>query len=355
MAASLAISASWHLLALAVLAMAAHPFELPLQTQAIELQILPPLPQEEPKETVVLRPRIESDAETVPVRAPPSAPPEPTQAPQPVPLQSLETVKPAPAAPPKAPDVERRPAPTQPRTTDVARLPELTPPAPSEPLAEARPAPPALANPPELERPSAPPKRVLSTAAPSLDLSKPAAAEPAPAAETPVLTNQQVVPGPVAVRPRERSSTPQQTAIPGSEGVPTPGGAAAAGGTPAAGGSAGGLPKPNAAAGVLGGYDLKGTRSGMSMRLGCATPDTYRLTPEDRAACMQRLGALAQGAHDLGPNIPANKQADYDHQVACRNAYTRQATPGSGAASDGTSIAGLGANPSLKDCRPGDR
>lgn len=349
MAASLAISACWHLLALAVLALAVHPFELPLQSPAIELQILPP----QPDEAVVLRPRIQPDTETVPAQPEPPRPPTPPQTAQPVPPQPLETVAPPVPALAKPPQAERRPAPATPNTTDIARLPELTP--TPEPLAETHAVPSALAKPPELDRPPAPPRRPLSVAVPNVELQAPAEAEAAPPAQTHVLTNQQVVPGPIEIRPRERAA-PLQTTQSGAEGAPPAGGPGSTGGALATGGSGGGaLPKPNAAAGVLGGYDYKGARGGLSMRLGCATPDTYHLTPEERAACLQRFGAGARGAADLGPNIPADKQAEYDRQVACRNAYTRQSTPGSASASTGASIAGLGYNPSLKACRPGDR
>jgi hypothetical protein len=95
--------------------------------------------------------------------------------------------------------------------------------------------------------------------------------------------------------------------------------------------------------------------AGMTMRLGCISPDTYKLTKEERAACLDRFGAAARGVGDLGPNIPADKQAEYDRGVACKRAYKGQGMPGSNDASDGGSIKGLGVNPSLKACGPGDR
>ncbi len=103
--------------------------------------------------------------------------------------------------------------------------------------------------------------------------------------------------------------------------------------------------------------DFRGSAplNGMTMRLGCISPDTYRLTPEERAACLDRFGAAVRGVGDLGPNIPADKQAEYDRQTACRRIYKDQGMPASSDSSEGTSVKGLGRNPTLKECGPGDR
>jgi hypothetical protein len=92
------------------------------------------------------------------------------------------------------------------------------------------------------------------------------------------------------------------------------------------------------------------------MTQGCLTPETYRLTPEERAACLDRVGAAAQGRRPLGLNIPADKQAEYDRQAACHAANVAAAIPRSNQESDSTGrIRGLGDNPRLRDCGPGDR
>ena len=59
MTASLAISASWHLLVLALLVLTVRPFELPSDNRPIEVQLLPPLPslfRPKPPEVIKLRP-----------------------------------------------------------------------------------------------------------------------------------------------------------------------------------------------------------------------------------------------------------------------------------------------------------
>jgi hypothetical protein len=93
----------------------------------------------------------------------------------------------------------------------------------------------------------------------------------------------------------------------------------------------------------------------MHLRLGCATPDTYKMSAEDRAACLKRLAESAPGAHPLGINIPSAKQADYDRYTACHAALGGPNVPSSTSASAGTAINGLGANPTLRQCGPGDR
>ena len=89
MAASLAISAFWHLLVIAVLAMAVHPFSLPDQ-RPISVELMPPPPSLElpPPVEVQLRPRVTDEPTSRPVPTPPAvveAKPA-TPAPQPPPL-----------------------------------------------------------------------------------------------------------------------------------------------------------------------------------------------------------------------------------------------------------------------------
>jgi hypothetical protein len=103
--------------------------------------------------------------------------------------------------------------------------------------------------------------------------------------------------------------------------------------------------------GVNGGYGSKGLRQ----TLGCEDPETYKLTAEDRAICLQRFAQRANGAGDLGLGIPAKKQAEYDHFEACQNAYKRASIAGANQPSAGTSITGLGPNPALTACGPSER
>ena len=91
------------------------------------------------------------------------------------------------------------------------------------------------------------------------------------------------------------------------------------------------------------------------MTLGCLNPETYHLNAQEREACLQRAAREAQAARDLGPNIPPDKMAAYDHAVACHNAGKGGAMPSLSDASTGTSVNGLGDVPRLRDCGPGER
>ncbi|MDB5460628.1 MAG: hypothetical protein JWO72_2369, partial [Caulobacteraceae bacterium] len=163
-----------------------------------------------------------------------------------------------------------------------------------------------------------------------------------------VLTNERVVQAPVEIRPPDRPSSPLRTTVPAVPAVPLPGGAGSA--SPP-GAPAGGAAKPFE--GRIVGFDDHGVRTGLRMRLGCVSPDTYHLTPEERAECLRRLADEAKTAQAMGPNIPAAKQAEYDRSVACRSSARAGSIPGSSADSSG-SIRGLGASPRLRDCGPGD-
>jgi hypothetical protein len=346
MAASLAISAFWHLLVLAVLAMAVHPFTLPDQ-RPISVELLPPPPLEPPPPVEApLRPRA-ADEPTTPL---PPAPPRTAEikpvTPQP---QPLDVARPTQTELENPPAVERRSIAPKPLQSSRAALqiPEASP----APLDLARPTPSALQPPVEVQRAAPAPTRPLdaSRAAPTLPPAPAAESEAAPQVQ--VLTNEAVVKAPVEIRSRDRTLiTPRQTepALPdipaggSGGGAPSPGGGGAAGGLRPYGGE------------VNGGFSTGGFK-GLRTTLGCASPDTYRLTAEERAACLQRLGREAKNAPDLGPDILAAKQAAYDRYTACHRAYNAAGIAPSGAASEGTSINGLGPNPSLKDCGPGDR
>jgi hypothetical protein len=76
-------------------------------------------------------------------------------------------------------------------------------------------------------------------------------------------------------------------------------------------------PAPQAEAGP------KGLLPSLSGRLGCDDPLTFHLTPEQRQACDNRLAKLAREARPLAPNIPDEKQAQYDTHVRCRDTYRK--------------------------------
>ena len=80
-------------------------------------------------------------------------------------------------------------------------------------------------------------------------------------------------------------------------------------------------PAPQADAGP------KGLLPGLSGRLGCDDPLTFHLTPEQRQTCDNRLAKLAREARPLAPNIPDEKQADYDRHVRCQKDYRQAGVP----------------------------
>src|SRR6185312_6520032 len=129
-------------------------------------------------------------------------------------------------------------------------------------------------------------------------------------------------------------------------GAPGGGAAGARSGFPSAGDLAGVKP-------LNGGQGSKGLRQA----LGCEDPDTYKLSPEERAACLERFGQRARTAPDLGLPVPTGKQASFDHYVACRKAYTQKggSIPSASAKVSGAAVAGLDPGPSLRECGPGER
>ncbi len=189
-------------------------------------------------------------------------------------------------------------------------------------------------------------------------------AEAAPQAAAPVqvLTNNQVVQAPVEIKPAARAAIgPRTTALP--DNLPPPGGFA--GGQAAPGGSgagAGGAPGGGGAAKAAdnapmdkpgGNYDAKGIRTGPHM-LGCYTPEAY-LTSAEKAACAQQMAEKGRKGLNLGLNIDPAKLADYDRNRACHANTVEAARGTSNGQSADTSIKGLGVNPRLRDCGPGDR
>jgi hypothetical protein len=379
MAVSLIVSMSFHVLVLAVLALAVHPFQLPDTEQAIDVQLLPPLQRLTEETPVELRPT-PPDATVLPLRGLRARPPEhlqpkapapdrtePEPLPQPpqtqaqTPPQPQELVRPELAPRQKAIDLDRTPTVQNRRLNQAKPVQEFTPDDEAPDLSNAQ-----LAAKPkavDLNRPSTSRSRSLSQSRPDQEFR---AAEPEAQASdavktaptAPVLTNDSTIQAPVEIRAPERKAQ-----------APPPGSGAPAGGGPLGGGGSGGQQgggqagsgQPGSQANGQGtkprAWDYGGPalRGGLSMRLGCLNPETYKLTAAEKAACLDRFGAQARGARELGLNIPDAKQAEYDRQTACRRAYRDQGFPGSNDPSDGGSIRGLGTNPSLKACGPGDR
>jgi hypothetical protein len=381
---SLTLSAFWHLLVLLVLTLAVHPFQLPDQNRALDVELLPPLtPPPAPTVVVHLQPRPADQPPAPPVAKPaPEAPPQISlQTPAQVAPQTQPKPVEAQAQPPESPTVDVRPSqPAVGRPVEVQRRAVQAPPrlqtqlaapqipeAPPEPVEVTRPAP-ALQPQVEVSRAQAPSQsRSLETSrtAPSLPQAAAPEAETsaAPPSQVQVLTNQQMIQAPVEIRPRERASASVSAASrPGAAEIPTPGGGPPPGGEAAAGqgGAQGGVQgragRPSVddfrgINGINGGYGAKGMRQ----TLGCENPDTYKLTSEERAACLDRFAQRAKGAPDLGLRISAKNQAAYDHYEACQRTYKRPGIPGAGDPSEATSITGLGSNPSLQACGPGER
>ncbi len=104
-------------------------------------------------------------------------------------------------------------------------------------------------------------------------------------------------------------------------------------------------------------YGPSGLQPSVSGRLGCDDPLGIHMTPEQRQACANNMAALGRAAKPLGLDISARKQADYDRKVHCQDVYKRGGMPSFNSldASTGGQINGLGYNPSLKECPPGDR
>jgi hypothetical protein len=297
---------------LAVLVLAVHPLPLPHDGPPIVVELIPPLPS---KPLPVLR-KLPEDAPTQTPIAP-----EPLPKPQETPpvLRQLTEVPqpPAPVAPAlSAPaEIQRRPTPAPPKLTQTVQAPAPVAPQPADQPAQ--------------------------TAAPST---------PAPLQ---VLTNDRAIQAPVTIKPPEHRALSVSQSAPD---VPQPLQAESGGGgaTAATGAQTGAGGKPFD--GHIVGFEKDGLRGGLRMRLGCENPDTYHLTPEEKAECLRRLAEQAKAAAAMGPNIPEAKQAEYDRQRACHAATASAGIPSSTSQSDSTGkILGLGANARLRDCGPGDR
>jgi hypothetical protein len=336
-AASFAISASWHFLALMVLAMAVHPFQLPDETPPITIELLPPL----------ISPRPPPPVEPKPI---PSEPAEVLRRLPPVLDKPIELKRPTPKAPPKLVELKLPPALVPPE------------PAPPAPLEAARPLAPVLSQPLEVERRPSPSPRSLQTSRTPPALPQPVAEEPAAPAPGPaqvqVLTNEQVIQAPVEIRrPARPAASALRDTIAGAPDIPVPFGASAEGGGGTGAVPLGAVPgnAGRTSNGHIVGFD--DVRGGLRMTLGCLNPETYKLTAAERAACLERLAAQARSAGAMGINISPAKQADFDRQRACHAANAAGgAVPRSSEGSPDTgAIVGLGSNARLRDCGPGDR
>jgi hypothetical protein len=95
-----------------------------------------------------------------------------------------------------------------------------------------------------------------------------------------------------------------------------------------------------------GGTDWGGT--------GCDDPVRH-LSPEQREHCLKRWGSPNQQIAEIPAMIARDKQAAFDRRIWCRDKYNDAPVPIGTDASQNTMFPGLGYNPSLKDCPPGDR
>jgi hypothetical protein len=329
-AASLAISAVWHLLLLAVLALAVHPLVPPDEIPPVTVRLLPPL-----------------------LRPPPPKPPLPvlrrlTEDKPPQPQRDI--ARPQPVLP-KAVEVAQPAQPVLRKLTEAPSPPQLIPPtpAPPAPLETARPEPaPAPPITVQAPAPAAPPALVT--------VQTPPLVAPAAPAEVQVLTNARVIQAPIEIRPPDRGAASRlDTGPPAVPSITTASGAETSGGGPQAGsGAASGGGAGTRFGGPVAGFG-DALRGGLRMRLGCATPDTYKLTAAERAECLRRFGEQAAAAREMGINIPPAKQAEFDRQRACHAATAAGGVPGSASPTTDSAITGLGDSPRLRDCGPGDR
>ena len=100
----------------------------------------------------------------------------------------------------------------------------------------------------------------------------------------------------------------------------------------------------------------KGVGPSLSGRLGCDEPLTYHLTEAQRQVCSNNMARLGREAKAFDLNIPADKRAEYDRSVHCKDVYTERGgiAPLTEYNPDGSvktgPAAGLGYIPSFKEC-----
>ena len=148
----------------------------------------------------------------------------------------------------------------------------------------------------------------------------------------PSRTPERVAPGPV-VRPRPVLAAPSPATIPQA-------------------------PAPSAPDAVNPG-DIGGPQGllpSLTARAGCDDPLSFHLNDQQRAACDQKLAERAHAAEPLALNFAKAKLAEFERQERCKKLYTRGGIPSSSSHDDSTGVmAGLGYNPSLRECGPKDR
>ncbi len=112
--------------------------------------------------------------------------------------------------------------------------------------------------------------------------------------------------------------------------------------------------KPQAAA-PPGPVDADGHfRSGLRLKVGCADPDPFHLTPQEQQTCGEKLAEMAKTAKPLDINIPDDKRAEYERATRCR--ASQGAMPSSAGGSNAAGgIGGLGYVPTLRECPPSSR
>ena len=94
----------------------------------------------------------------------------------------------------------------------------------------------------------------------------------------------------------------------------------------------------------------------LSGRLGCDEPLTYHLTEAQRQVCSNNMARLGREAKAFDLNISADKRAEYDRSVHCKDVYTERGgiAPLTEYNPDGSvktgPAAGLGYIPSFKEC-----
>jgi len=101
----------------------------------------------------------------------------------------------------------------------------------------------------------------------------------------------------------------------------------------------------------------RGLLPSLTGRLGCDDPISFHLTKEQMAVCEQKFAETAKAAKPLALDIANARMAELDRERRCHNIYTRGSIPSSSShdESTGAQIGGLGYNPSLRECGPGDR
>ena len=78
--------------------------------------------------------------------------------------------------------------------------------------------------------------------------------------------------------------------------------------------------------------------------VGCAHPDEYGLTAQERARCEALLSDLARAAPGFGSDVPPAKAAAFARSLRCRQMTEAQRGPAEG----------VFAGPSLRQCPPGE-